>query len=404
MKRLLTIFILLSLGAGGTYYLYTTNPDFRTYVSDLIQTYNQDNNVDTLTTPIPTLPDTDSDTKVQKTNRKKVPKVLKPDEFHTLDEYARQAPKEYETDITTLAQYLIKPANTDIEKVRVLFTWVATHVKYDDIAFNSKDYPDYTAEYVLLNKRAVCEGYSNILKSLCEAAGLEAEKVSGYAKGYGYKVGDKFADTDHAWNIIKVDKKWRLFDATWASGFGTNKNGKLVSTTRFDPFWFNVNPKAFIFTHLPQQPKWQLTGASLTLAQYEVLPHLDKDFFKLGFNPDKIYSDAVSGKVKEFVETYPIGFPTDASLLPYSQSLSRDNEITFKIQSDYAEEVALIDDKTWHYFSKDKNTFILSHKPTGTQLKISVKINWYDKSFSTILKYNVTTDNEKITAANIGLP
>jgi transglutaminase/protease-like cytokinesis protein 3 len=336
---------------------------------------------------------------VKRTTKKKIPKVLKPDEFHTLDEYAKKAPKQYEADIPTLAQYLIKPATTDIEKVRVLFTWVATHVKYDDKAFNSGDYPDYSAENVLLNKRAVCEGYSNILKALCEAAGLEAEKVSGYAKGYGYKVGDKFTDTDHAWNVIKVDNKWRLFDATWASGFGTNKKGRLVSTSRFDPYWFNVNPKAFIFTHLPQQPKWQLTGGSLTLAQYEALPYINIDFFKLGFNPDKIYSDAVLGKVKEFVEAYALEFPTNASLLPYSQSVSRDNEITLQIQSDYAEEIALIDGKTWHYFTKDNNTFTLSHKPTGKQLEICVKINWYDKSFKTIIKYNVT-DKKRITAAN----
>lgn len=397
MKRLLTILIFLSLAAGATYYFYETNPDFKTYVSDLIQSYNEDSNVDTLVTHTPTEPDTDI--KVHKTTKKKIPKTLKPDEFYSLDEYARKTPTQYEVDITTLAQYLIKPAKNDIEKARVLFTWVATHVKYDDLAFNTNNYPEYTADYVLKNKRAVCEGYSNILKSLCEAAGLQAEKVSGYAKGYGYKKGDKFTDTDHAWNVIKVDNKWRLFDVTWASGFGTNKNGKLFSTSRFDPYWFNVNPKAFIFTHLPQEPKWQLTGASLTLEQYEELPHVSMDFFKLGFSPDKIYSDAVSGKVKDFVDTYALDFPTNASQLPYTQSVSRENEITFKIQSDYAEQIALIDGKDWHYFQQEGNSFTLTHKPTNKQLDICVKINWYDKSFSTILKYSVTTDKDRITSA-----
>ena len=102
---------------------------------------------------------------------KDIPKVVKPNEFSVLDEYARKTPQQYEVGLTTLASYLIKPAKTDLEKARVLFTWVATHVRYDDAAYNSGNYPDYTAEFVLKNKRAVCEGYSNVLMALCDEAG-----------------------------------------------------------------------------------------------------------------------------------------------------------------------------------------------------------------------------------------
>ena len=392
MKQLRNLFIFLLLAAGGAYYIYSTNQDFKTAVDTFIQTYKQNGNIDTLAAPSPN----SSDDNVRKSTKKKIPKVLKPDKFYTLDAYARKTPKQYETSISTLAEYLLKPTNTQIEKVRVLFTWVATHIKYDDKAFNLEDYPDYSAENVLQNKRAVCEGYSNIFKALCDEAGLEAEKVIGYAKGYGYEVGDKFKDTDHAWNVIKVDNKWLLFDVTWASGYAENKNGKLVSTSEFEPYWFNVHPNAFIFTHLPEQSKWQLTGSPLSLTQYETLPYLTNTFFELDFNPDKTYSAAVAGK--EFVETYSIKFPIDASKLPYLKSLSRSNEITFNIQSDYAEEIALIDGKTWYYFSKEKNTFTLSHKPISNEISISVKINWYDKNFSTILTYNVI-DKDPITAA-----
>ena len=61
-------------------------------------------------------------------------------------------------------------------------------------------------------------------------------------------MGDKFKDTDHAWNVIKVDNKWLLFDVTWASGYAENKNGKLVSTSEFEPYWFNVHPNASVIS------------------------------------------------------------------------------------------------------------------------------------------------------------
>ena len=32
--------------------------------------------------------------------------------------------------------------------------------------------------------------------------GLKVFKVSGYAKGYSYKQGQKFVKTNHAWNIV----------------------------------------------------------------------------------------------------------------------------------------------------------------------------------------------------------
>lgn len=175
--------------------------------------------------------------------------------------------------------------------------------------------------------------------------------------------------------------------------YGTNKNGKLVSTTKFDPYWFNVTPEEFIFTHLPEQSKWQFTTNSITLAQYEKLPYLDETFFKLDFDPVEVYQDATSGKVKEFVETFPCRFPITDVQLPYTQNVNRNSEIIFKVNSDYAEEIALIDDNTWHYFKKENNVFTVSHKPVGKQLKITVKINWFD-SFYSITRYKVV-DEEK---------
>ena len=317
-------------------------------------------------------------------------KIVKIDTIYAaLDTYAKNTPVMYEKNIQTLADYLIKPAKTDLQKARVLFTWVATHIKYDDAAYNTKNYRDYSSENVLRYKKSVCSGYANLLQSLCTAAGLNAEKINGYCKGYSYVAGSKFTKTNHSWNAIHINGTWKLFDATWGSCTSQNKNGKLVTTFKFDPFWFDVNPKAFIFSHLPQQQQWQITEKILTLQDYEKLPYIDESFFKMGFNIEAVYNDAISGKVKAFVETLPTDYPIQFKEAPYTQTISGDKETKFVIESEYAEAIALIDDTSWHYFTKDNNTFVLSYKPTSSKIKISVRINVSDTKFSSVAKYKV---------------
>jgi len=44
-------------------------------------------------------------------------------------------------------------------------------------------------------------------------------KLSGYSKGYGYKIGQTFqGNSDHAWNAVYLDGRWHLLDSTWGSG------------------------------------------------------------------------------------------------------------------------------------------------------------------------------------------
>lgn len=392
MKKLSALLILLFAAGASSYYLYTSNSGFKTLADGFFQKYSINKNK--TDEPIKTEAEPNVKNKETYRSKKKVYKKLKPDKYFILDEYARKCPKQYEKDISALSAYLIKPAKTEIEKVRVLFTWIATHIKYDDKAYNSGEYPDYTAEYVLSNRKAICEGYSNLFKALCNEAGIEAEKISGYAKGYGYKVGEKFTESNHAWNAVKIENKWRLFDVTWASGFGTNKNGKMVSKLEFDPFWFDVHPKAFLFTHLPVESKWQLTGSPVSLDKYERLPYLNSSFFKVGFNPGEIFTVSVTGKIRQFVEAFSTDFPVNASKLPYTKYLIKDRLLNFEIDSEYAHEIALIEDDKWYYFKKDGNKFSLSHNPAGKQIEILTKINSFDKNFYPILKYKVSEQDK----------
>ena len=270
---LAAVFVILIALSIGTYYTYRTDKTFESFVNSFLQKPS-DAPVDTVKTS--NLPSQQVKPDKKSYRPKRIKQKIERDKYYKLDSFARNVPKEYEKDIETLVNYLITPAKSEMEKARVLFTWVATHVHYDDDAFNSGNITASTAEKVLLTKKAVCDGYSTLLYELCVEAGLEAEKVSGFAKGYGYTKDEEFKEPDHAWNIIKIENQWKLFDSTWASGYGMNVNGKMVSVDEFDPYWFDLNPKEFIYTHFPEDPKWQLLQDTLTMEKFKALPYIPR--------------------------------------------------------------------------------------------------------------------------------
>ena len=184
--------------------------------------------------------------------------------FYELDRYAAAVPVAETGSMERLVEYLVRPAKNELEKSRLLFTWIALNVHYDDQGFNTGRYGDLSGKGVFESRTAVCEGFSNLFTEMGKMAGLEAVKVSGYAKGVGHSQGRDFSRTNHAWNLVRIRGEWKLMDVTWASGHGSVRGGRLVTEKRFDDFWFDTDPHAFIFSHLPEEPQWQLLVAPLT--------------------------------------------------------------------------------------------------------------------------------------------
>ena len=295
----------------------------------------------------------------------------------------------YANNLVPLVNKLTKTARNDREKVEKLFRWVAKNIKYDDYAYNYGKYGDNSALGVYKSRKAVCEGFSNLLKTLCDIADIEARTIHGYSKGYSYQPGQKFTRTTHAWNAIKIDNQWKLFDVTWAEGNGKMVKGKLVSSKHFNNYWFDVPPKQFIFTHLPKDPVWQLIPKQISLSQFEDLPNIGGSFFKSGFNSDIVFKKAISGKVKMFPETYAIEYPLSAILVPYTRNLSTGKTYNFQIESNNIKEVIAINNDKHTSFNKSGDTFKLKYIAKKGELKISAKFYNSNYNFLTILKYNV---------------
>jgi len=180
--------------------------------------------------------------------------------------------------IKNLTRRLTKVTNNDFEKARSIYRWITKNIAYDvDSYFNNNiDYQGVQAENVLKTKLSVCSGYANLFNEMASSVGLKSEVVAGFAKGYGFEPGDKIRESNHAWNAIEIDKNWYLVDCTWGSGnigFDKKFNRNYVD------FYFLTPPEHLIYSHFPDNKRWQLVKDQVSKIDFFKLPHVKPKFF-----------------------------------------------------------------------------------------------------------------------------
>ncbi|XP_062582841.1 kyphoscoliosis peptidase-like [Saccostrea cucullata] len=208
--------------------------------------------------------------------RKTVPTgELKKGAYDLIDAHAINAPKDVKTSLNCLADYLIKGAKSDKEKVRAFFVWIANNIKYDTDAYFSGNYGNTNAESVIKHGKSVCSGYANLFEAFCKGAGIQVQVISGFSKGYGYSPEKPITPnrrTDHAWNAVFLENKWQFVECTWGAGHLSNA-GEFQKA--FNNFYFLTNPRHFIVDHFPFEhndeefsKKWQLLKNPISLDEF----------------------------------------------------------------------------------------------------------------------------------------
>lgn len=406
LKRLLLFLIMLLIGAGiYGYYNGMTVEDYKALISQI--TINQE-------TKESEIEEEEPEDEIIAAEKKKItkpegqktelPSSGKPkketkyellpepkNRFAQIDHFASNTPEEVHVDVITLAAFLQEKAKTDLEKARAIYVWIVENIRYDDEAYNTGVYPNYTAEYVLESRKAVCEGYSNLYLALGQEMGLEIKKVTGFAKGYGYRNKTKFYESNHAWNIIKLNGTWRVFDSTWGSGYGENVNGKLVTSKRMDSYWFNVDPYEAIFNHYPKDIGYCFVQPLISLSEYEQMPQLMGDFFSMGFNGKEVYAEVIAKPGLKYPKSYDLDTYVEKISAPRHSQLLVDQVYHFEFFIPRAYKVAAIDaDNGWTYFERNNGRFSLDLilQKTG-ELSIGVQHEKGGTSYQTILKYHV---------------
>lgn len=73
------------------------------------------------------------------------------------------------------------------------------------------------------------------------------------AVGYFYDE-EELKKSNHAWNAVNINGTWQLLDCTWGDLSSESKEFNLTHRN----FYFCAKPELFIFTHFPENKKWQM--------------------------------------------------------------------------------------------------------------------------------------------------
>lgn len=216
-------------------------------------------------------------------------------DFSAVDAHAAQFPRHTLTpSLDDLAYSLTSPFSSETEKARAIFTWLHHNIAYDAASFLSGNIRGQSPEATLSSGLAVCEGYAGLFSDLAQRSGLQAHKVSGHGKGYGYQAlapgqPPPPYQGNHAWNCVLMDGEWRLIDACWGAGF---LNGSTY-TQSFSPRFFTSSPAEFGKRHYPADPSYQLLSEEhegpVSWEDYILAPEgpqLFRDFYTVNLSPE----------------------------------------------------------------------------------------------------------------------
>ena len=178
------------------------------------------------------------------------------------------------TNLPLLTYKLTSQLDTEVEQFRAIYYWVTHNIEgeYDLMTENYRKHkklqhqPEAFQQWhstfkkevfskLLNDKKTLCSGYAYIIQKLAHLAGLECEIINGYGKYKGV-TSNELGIPNHSWNAIKLNGKWYLCDATWASGFTDTVT--YLFEFDYDDSFFLMDPVAFSKSHQPLEEKWRL--------------------------------------------------------------------------------------------------------------------------------------------------
>jgi Transglutaminase-like superfamily len=186
------------------------------------------------------------------------PLSIKGQNFARVDSLAVNAPIWTTRTASDLSAYCDANTVGELEKVRFYYVWIARNIRYDDKAYGVyRQNSDYNVEkqsvpVVFSERLAVCRGYALLLERLCRQSNMAARYVAGYGKA---QLNDERLEP-HAWNAVRIEGNWELFDPTWASN-SLQRDSNNLSVT-FEK-WFMTPPILFARQHWSYDPAFQFT-------------------------------------------------------------------------------------------------------------------------------------------------
>ncbi|WP_299892176.1 transglutaminase domain-containing protein [uncultured Lacinutrix sp.] len=216
-----------------------------------------------------------------------------------------------------LAHKLTNKLPTKVEKFRAIYTWVCHNIKgdinqhnkvyrkrkkfkNDSIAYIkwNNEYKKIAFKKLLKHKKTMCTGYAYLIKELCFLANIECKIIDGYGRTVTSNV-ETLEMTNHSWNVVKLNNKWYLCDATWSSGYMDSNNDFIKD---YNEGYFLTDPVLFAKNHFPIDKKWFLNN-TLINKKFEPSPIVYNETFKhkvIPVNPKKLNITKTKNEIVNF--------------------------------------------------------------------------------------------------------
>jgi transglutaminase/protease-like cytokinesis protein 3 len=204
-----------------------------------------------------------------------------------------------------LAEALTKDLSSEVDKFRAIFYWITENVAYDVKLYEKIQDKEWKLKYkgkrlkavrgklwkrsyarTIRKKIAICSGYAMLLEYMCNHVGITCNSINGYARNSTDRV--KNGKANHAWNAVRLNNKWYLCDATWASGYYDETRNRFVK--RWNNNYFLPDPSLLIANHFPNDTSWILLFNKPTRQEFLAAPIKCDGYFTNKVNtyfPDK---------------------------------------------------------------------------------------------------------------------
>jgi hypothetical protein len=181
-----------------------------------------------------------------------------------ISQHVHQIPDEVTHSVSALSTALTSGLTNDEAKAYAIYSWVAHNLTYDRLAVkNVTTYAsmDEVTTEALAKRMGVCSHYAQLFNALANEADIPSLVVTGYVKSETeiYKI-------PHAWNALKLDGDWYLFDPTWGSGYVDGNTD--VYRNEFSEKYFKIPPSEIIKTHMPFDPLLQMLNYPISNSDF----------------------------------------------------------------------------------------------------------------------------------------
>lgn len=175
--------------------------------------------------------------------------------------------------IISIANFVKTEFNKPEDQLKAAFYWTATRIDYATEQLRQN--PDYASMDQLITltmktKRGLCQSFAEVFNKICHELGFNSYVISGYTRQSTRAI----RNTGHAWNAVRFQNRWYLFDPTWSAGYFEVSASQSIRNSAqykkvFSSKYYKVMPEEFITDHMPFDPIWQLSNTIIDYSDFD---------------------------------------------------------------------------------------------------------------------------------------